>query len=99
MTRLLDQRPASVATPWRSAPAPTLGCPSSISRQPVVNQVLQPGGHGQAGHLSGNHIDSTLIPSVWRTGRSQSAAARVDALASHGMDEIEIPAFLRNQAD
>jgi cell division protein FtsZ len=40
---------------------------------------------------------SMTTPSVWRTGRS--AAAKVDALASHGMDEIEIPAFLRKQAD
>jgi cell division protein FtsZ len=37
-------------------------------------------------------------PSVWRNARTQ-AAARVDALASNGMDEIEIPAFLRKQAD
>jgi cell division protein FtsZ len=37
-------------------------------------------------------------PSVWRHGRTQ-AAAKVDALASNGMDEIEIPAFLRKQAD
>jgi cell division protein FtsZ len=37
-------------------------------------------------------------PSVWRNARSQ-AAAKVDALASNGMDEIEIPAFLRKQAD
>ena len=36
-------------------------------------------------------------PSVWRNGRT--AAAKVDALASNGMDEIEIPAFLRKQAD
>ncbi len=35
-------------------------------------------------------------PSVWRT---RTAAAKVDALASNGMDEIEIPAFLRKQAD
>ncbi len=38
-------------------------------------------------------------PSVWRTGRAQSAAAKVEALSSNGMDEIEIPAFLRKQAD
>ena len=37
-------------------------------------------------------------PSVWRSARGQ-AAAKVDALASNGMDEIEIPAFLRKQAD
>ena len=37
-------------------------------------------------------------PSVWRNARSQ-AAAKVEALSSNGMDEIEIPAFLRKQAD
>lgn len=41
---------------------------------------------------------SLNTPSVWRSGRMQ-AAAKVDALASNGMDEIEIPAFLRKQAD
>ena len=37
-------------------------------------------------------------PSVWRNARVQ-AAAKVEALSSNGMDEIEIPAFLRKQAD
>lgn len=37
-------------------------------------------------------------PSAWRSARSQ-AAAKVDALASNGMDDIDIPAFLRKQAD
>jgi cell division protein FtsZ len=41
-----------------------------------------------------NHMAS---PSVWRT-RAQ-ASAKVDSLANSGMDEIEIPAFLRRQAD
>ena len=36
-------------------------------------------------------------PAVWR-GRT-SAAAKVDALSSGGMDDYEIPAFLRKQAD
>ena len=34
-----------------------------------------------------------------RTGRKVNAAARIDALSSGGMDDIEIPAFLRKQAD
>ncbi len=48
--------------------------------------------------ISQSHHDysSLSTPSVWRNGR---AAAKVDALASNGMDEIEIPAFLRKQAD
>jgi Ca-activated chloride channel homolog len=41
---------------------------------------------------------SMATPSVWRTSRS-SAAARVDALSSGGMDDFQIPAFLRKQAD
>ena len=41
---------------------------------------------------------SMSVPSVWRTNRTQ-AAARVDALSSSGMDDFEIPAFLRKQAD
>ncbi|MDR0479647.1 MAG: cell division protein FtsZ [Burkholderiaceae bacterium] len=38
-------------------------------------------------------------PSVWRTPNRTMAAAKVDALASGGMDDFEIPAFLRKQAD
>ena len=38
------------------------------------------------------------IPAVWRTPRTH-AAARVDGMSSAGMDDIEIPAFLRKQAD
>ncbi len=43
------------------------------------------------------HAMST--PSVWRTRDRTQAAAKVDALASGGMDDFEIPAFLRKQAD
>jgi len=38
-------------------------------------------------------------PSVWRTRDRTQAAAKVDALSSGGMDDFEIPAFLRKQAD
>ena len=37
-------------------------------------------------------------PTVWRDLRSQ-AAARVDAMQESGMDRLDIPAFLRKQAD
>src|SRR6218665_1209719 len=59
---------------------------------PVLNQPVHAGGGGASHDYS-----SLSVPSVWRNGRT--AAAKVDALASHGMDEIEIPAFLRKQAD
>jgi cell division protein FtsZ len=50
-----------------------------------------------AGGPAVHDYSSLTTPSVWRNGRT--AAAKVDALASNGMDEIEIPAFLRKQAD
>ena len=41
---------------------------------------------------------AVTAPRVWHTNRTQ-AAAKVDALSSGGMDDFEIPAFLRKQAD
>lgn len=40
---------------------------------------------------------SLSTPAVWRN--RSSAAARVDAWSAGGVDEFEIPAFLRNQVD
>ncbi|WP_027994289.1 cell division protein FtsZ [Simplicispira psychrophila] len=53
-----------------------------------------------SGGNSGAQADygNMTVPSVWRTNRAQ-ATARVDALSSGGMDDLEIPAFLRKQAD
>lgn len=65
-----------------------------VLTQPVGHAALHGGpAMGHASDFSGMNT-----PSVWRSGRTQ-AAAKVDALASNGMDEIEIPAFLRKQAD
>ena len=58
---------------------------SAVSTTPVQTQPPQ------------HDYSALTTPSVWRNGRT--AAAKVDALASNGMDEIEIPAFLRKQAD
>ena len=46
--------------------------------------------------------DPAIVPKVWTSPRNidrTHAAARVDALSSGGMDDFEIPAFLRKQAD
>ena len=51
-----------------------------------------------AGGMTQPDYGSLTVPSVWRTNRTQ-AAAKVDALSSGGMDDFEIPAFLRKQAD
>ena len=48
-------------------------------------------------HSAQPDYGSMGTPAVWR-GRT-SAAAKVDALSSGGMDDYEIPAFLRKQAD
>jgi cell division protein FtsZ len=66
---------------------------------PVLNQVAQPSAAAPtvtSGPITHDY-GGLNTPSVWRSGRT--AAAKVDALASNGMDEIEIPAFLRKQAD
>ena len=62
---------------------------------PTLGQAV--GSHGEA---MPQHPDygNMAVPSVWRTNRTQ-AAAKVDALSSGGMDDFEIPAFLRKQAD
>ena len=56
------------------------------------------GGTGMGGGVAQPGYDSMSVPSVWRTNRTH-ATARVDALSSGGMEELEIPAFLRKQAD
>ena len=87
-----QQAPISVV---HSAPVLRTG----TDNLPILNNVAQPMSVGGLGGAPMQHDYSQLsTPSVWRNGRTQ-AAAKVDALASNGMDEIEIPAFLRKQAD
>ncbi len=67
---------------------------------PVLNQAVTLPGNGavsSAPTVGGSDFAGMSVPSVWRHGRT--AAAKVEALSSNGMDEIEIPAFLRKQAD
>ena len=42
--------------------------------------------------------DTHQIPAIWRSGRG-APSAHVNALMQSGMEEMEIPAFLRKQAD
>ncbi len=70
---------------------------------PTLNTIASPAGTtasmGNAGaSVAQPDYGSMATPSVWRTNRTQ-AAAKVDALSSGGMDDYEIPAFLRKQAD
>ncbi|MDR3451691.1 MAG: cell division protein FtsZ [Rhodoferax sp.] len=67
---------------------------------PNLNSALAGVGGAGAMHAGSAQPDygNMTVPSVWRTNRTQ-AAAKVDALSSGGMDDFEIPAFLRKQAD
>ena len=63
----------------------------------TATSVQQP--VAQTGAGAQPDYQSMATPSVWRTRDRSQAAAKVDALASGGMDDFEIPAFLRKQAD
>ncbi|MBX9715281.1 MAG: cell division protein FtsZ [Burkholderiaceae bacterium] len=63
---------------------------------PILNNAVGHPVGAMMGTAGGPDYGGMNTPSVWRT---RTAAAKVDALASNGMDEIEIPAFLRKQAD
>jgi cell division protein FtsZ len=99
------RRPESRATPPLSVVQPQ----AQMLRTGTDNLPIHQGSHHsnsqpQTGLGNGvnappqHSYEGLNTPSVWRSARSQ-AAAKVDALASNGMDEIEIPAFLRKQAD
>ncbi|MEK0419144.1 MAG: cell division protein FtsZ [Pseudomonadota bacterium] len=53
-----------------------------------------PAGSGAAPVMPAQSYEGLQTPSVWRNART-----KVETLANSGMDEIEIPAFLRKQAD
>ena len=60
------------------------------------NPALSSPGLGMQGSPLTPSYEQMATPTVWR---SRTASAKVDMLSSSGMDEIEIPAFLRKQAD
>ncbi len=114
-TGLSSTRRAQATPPLSVVQQPMQALRTGTDNIPVLSQVAQPGpAMQQPQAMSGAHGGNTAhaghaapapqayeglnTPSVWRTNRTH-AAAKVDALASNGMDEIEIPAFLRKQAD
>lgn len=68
---------------------------------PTLNEPVNMGNGATSGALGSGRISmgDTAVPTVWRTRDRTSAAAKVDALSSGGMEDFEIPAFLRKQAD
>ena len=77
--------------------------PASNNRSANTSPMASIGGLGggtSMGASSAPQADYSNMgtPAVWR-GTRTSAAQKVDALSSGGMDDYEIPAFLRKQAD
>ncbi|GAB3493103.1 cell division protein FtsZ [Curvibacter fontanus] len=66
---------------------------------PTLNHAVAPGTPAAAPGAAQPDYNAMATPSVWRTRDRTQAAAKVDALSSGGMDDFEIPAFLRKQAD
>jgi cell division protein FtsZ len=71
---------------------------------PTLNNAVAPGAlpgtaAAAAPGMAQPDYNAMATPSVWRTRDRTQAAAKVDALSSGGMDDFEIPAFLRKQAD
>jgi cell division protein FtsZ len=84
-----------------------VGFPTTQANNASPAGVLAAASSGLAGLAAGlgmgaapaqPNYDAMNSPAVWRGNRT-SAAAKVDALSSGGMDDYEIPAFLRKQAD
>lgn len=97
---LLPTRFDAPATNLPSVPAnPFVEDSTPVSMASVLSTPSAPEqrANPRSSQAQPNYTDMA-VPSVWRTNRVQ-AAAKVDALASGGMDDYEIPAFLRKQAD
>jgi cell division protein FtsZ len=83
-----------VLVPQTSQRTGTYDAPMNMSSSFVPGAGNSPAmGTGQA--ESGGNYDQ---PSVWRNNRNQ-AAAQVAALEESGVERLDIPAFLRRQAD
>jgi cell division protein FtsZ len=67
------------------------GLRTGTDNMPVLNQQV---GQPDGAPVARTDYAGLNTPSVWRSART-----KVEALANNGMDEIEIPAFLRRQAD
>ena len=80
-----------VGSAVRSAPAPFPILSGGVSKR-LASSIMS------FDDMPSMDMGDSIHPTVWRT-RSATAASRVNALSGGGMDDFEIPAFLRKQAD
>jgi cell division protein FtsZ len=103
-TGLSRQRPSIKVVPTRETVLRT-GTDNVPFNVPTLDTPVAMEGQGltmgaSLGGRAGPDYGGMNTPSVWRKPADRTmAAARVDALSSGGMDDFEIPAFLRKQAD
>jgi len=91
------QTTQALRTGTDNLPMMNTAMPQTMANTPAMGAAHAQGGHGAPAMPTNPDYGHLGTPSVWR--HRQHAAAKVEALSSHGMDEIEIPAFLRKQAD
>ncbi|EGI78471.1 cell division protein FtsZ [Hylemonella gracilis ATCC 19624] len=92
--------------PLSQPSAASLAASSSAARAAAQARVAERAAAAQ-GNLPGMtppaapqaDYNQMASPAVWRTRDRTQAAAKVDALSAGGMEDLEIPAFLRKQAD
>ena len=85
-----------VSQPQQQLRTGTYDAPIQMANDMATNSIAST---GMAGGIAMGRAAATdyTTPSVWRN--RTSAAQKVDALSNGGMDDFEIPAFLRKQAD
>ena len=94
---------AGARQPLTVIQTPARGLRTGTDDQPFIPTLHQTVGTGMG--ASGRSVGltragNTEVPKVWQRPHDRnSAAARVEALSSGGMEDLEIPAFLRRQAD
>ncbi|HOE41309.1 MAG TPA: cell division protein FtsZ [Rhodoferax sp.] len=94
---VVTQQPDLKRTGTHDAPFEVSAQNGSNTGVPSGGMVSTAGGLGRSGQPDYGDLRT---PSVWRRPHDRTtAAAKVDALSSGGMDDFEIPAFLRKQAD
>jgi cell division protein FtsZ len=100
-TGLSRQPPRRQAPPLQVMRTGTDNVPFNV---PTLTDAVAPAnnfGGSPTPRIADMDFSNVGRPQVWNTPgrRGASAAARVDAMSSGGMDDIDIPAFLRKQAD
>ncbi|MDP2431572.1 MAG: cell division protein FtsZ [Pseudomonadota bacterium] len=80
-----------------------LGNPVKVNRKPEIRIVepvmMQATGTSDARPYPGSYDTDLDIPTTFRNNRQRSSQAAVEVAQSAGIDTLDIPAFLRKQAD